>query len=1350
MPYRLTLMLFVLFVLVAPSPTSYVWAQQGTTSLRGNVTDPQASAIPGARLILEDTERGIRMETQSGEAGFYEFLQLPPGTYILVISAANFQSVTQKDVVLQVAVPRTINIKLAVSTVQQSVTVTGASIPLVNSTDATLGNAFDSKQVLELPSEGRNPVELLSLQPGVTYTGREVDPASDSRGGSVNGARSDQTNLTVDGMDNNDQLLGKAFTGVLRIPADSIEEFRVTTSSSNADSGRSSGAQVAMTTKSGSNSLHGAAYEYNRSGLGDANDWFNKRAQIAGGEPNKPGKLIRNTFGGAAGGPIWKDRLFIFGNYEGQRSRESIQVTQAVPSDQLRQGIVQYWCDTGINPNTNLPLDPNCSLNNSAVHVSNPGGSSNAQQYLVALSPANLASLDKGCANPTPPLVVTCPLGSGVNPAVLALWNGQGKLSDGQTIPAYPHANTTTAVGSDGLNVLGYTFAQPEPVDLNTYLVRLDYNLTTNGNHRLYLRGNLMNDKVSKAPQFPGQPPSNVSHDNSKGIFAGYTAVLSSHWINNFRYGFVRQGVSTDGRNPYSYVSMWNLADQISFARTTKVNVPVHQFVDDVTWTRGKHTLQFGANWRVIHNNRMSNEQNFFSASPHPTFFAPNGTIANTGQDLDPSILASSGYPLVSGAYGGAFDGAVTDVTGVLGSISAYYLQDKSGPIASGALVPRHFKANEVEFYGQDVWHATPNLTLTFGLRYTLLQPPYESTGNQVSATPALGDFFLQRAAAMEQGQSYSPTISFGLSGQANGQRPYWEWDYKDIAPRFAFAYSPHRASGLLHDLFGASGKTAIRGGYGIYYDHFGQGVVNTFDRQGSLGLTTFLENPSYVTSTNCAARFVSITTIPDTVACPAVSGGNPVPELPSAPSYGFPFTPPGQGANGSFAIAWGIDNHMKTPYAHAFDFSVARELGSGFSIEASYVGRLGHRLLQEVDLAQPLNITDPKSGMTYYQAASLLAKYAAAGTNINQVPAIPYWEDLFASAAGPGLFSCSNNGSNAPCAPGTPPGNPTATQNIYDLFVYEGVSGISALQSLDTKCFPGCSQLVGQSAPTKYNYFDPQFSSMFSWRSIGHSYYHGLLVTFRRHTGSLQFDFNYTFSKSIDINSNAERVNEYENGAGTALAYNSQTVNAWMPFQLRGPSDFDLRHQANVNWLYEFPFGHGRKFGSDWGKVTTAILGNWDLTGLGRWTSGFPFSISTYAFPTNYQQDSKSFLVGHVTTDGYTTDVNGQPNAFKESAINTNYLASQFRYAYPGESGMRNNFRGPGYFGIDLSLAKTFQITERQALRFQWDTYNVTNSVRFDVGTISNYLFYSSTLGEFTQTMTKPRVMQFGLRYSF
>src|SRR5262249_51657683 len=292
-------------------------------------------------------------------------------------------------------------------------------------------------------------------------------------------------------------------------------------------------------------------------------------------------------------------------------------------------------------------------------------------QYIASLSPANLAALDTGCANPTPPLVVTCPLGGGVNTAILALWNGQAKLPNGTAIPAYPHANTIASAGSDGLNVLGYTFAAPQPTSLNTYLARLDYNLTSNSNHRLFVRGNLMNDRVLYAPQFPGEPASKVSHDNSKGIFVGYTAILNSAVINNFRYGFVRQGVSSDGQNPYSYASMWTISDPVSFARTTNVTVPVHQFADDVTWSHGKHTFQLGGNWRLTHNNRASDAQNYALASPHPTFFAPSGTIAGSGQDLDPGILTSAGYPLVTTDFGGSYDAAVSELAGVFGSISA-------------------------------------------------------------------------------------------------------------------------------------------------------------------------------------------------------------------------------------------------------------------------------------------------------------------------------------------------------------------------------------------------------------------------------------------------------------------------------------------------------------------------------------------------------------------------------------------------------------------------------------------------------------------------------------------------------
>ena len=213
---------------------------------------------------------------------------------------------------------------------------------MVNTTDATLGNVFDSKQVEQLPIEARNVVELLSLQPGVIYLGNRVDQNSDTRSGAVNGVRSDQSNVTLDGVDVNDQNNGYAFTSVLRNTQDSVEEFRVTTSNANADAGRSAGAQVSLVTKSGTNDFHGSLYEYNRNTDFVANDYFLKASELASGLPNQRSPLIRNVFGGALGGPILKNRLFFFFNYEGRRDSEASSQARTVPTQSMRNGLLTY------------------------------------------------------------------------------------------------------------------------------------------------------------------------------------------------------------------------------------------------------------------------------------------------------------------------------------------------------------------------------------------------------------------------------------------------------------------------------------------------------------------------------------------------------------------------------------------------------------------------------------------------------------------------------------------------------------------------------------------------------------------------------------------------------------------------------------------------------------------------------------------------------------------------------------------------------------------------------------------------------------------------------------------------
>jgi hypothetical protein len=258
---------------------------------------------------------------------------------------------------------------LQVAGVAQSVNVEGEA-PLINRTDASLGNVIEENQIDELPIADRNVVQLLSLQPGVAYLGNQLDASTDTRSGAVNGMRSDQSNVTLDGIGVNDQNNGYAFTSVLNVPPDSVQEFRVTTANANADSGYSSGAQVALATKSGTNSFHGSAYEYNRNTVFSANDPFLKYSQLTSGESNTAPKLLRNVFGATLGGPIMKNRLFFFANYEGRHNAQGKSVLRTVPSATLLGFPITI--DNGFTWATNWNIEGDAMPNGPAPKASNP------------------------------------------------------------------------------------------------------------------------------------------------------------------------------------------------------------------------------------------------------------------------------------------------------------------------------------------------------------------------------------------------------------------------------------------------------------------------------------------------------------------------------------------------------------------------------------------------------------------------------------------------------------------------------------------------------------------------------------------------------------------------------------------------------------------------------------------------------------------------------------------------------------------------------------------------------------------------------------------------------------------
>jgi hypothetical protein len=346
-------------------------AAQSSSSLQGVITDSQGSAVPEAVVTARNQGTSAERRTVTSPLGEYSLLQMQPGTYVVSVEKPGFR-MERADLILQVDTPSTLNMKLEVGQVSETVNVT-ASATVVNTENASVGNPFTETQVKEIPLQTRNVVALLSVQPGVTSSGQ------------VLGSRPDQNNVLLDGVDVNDNQGKDGFNAVLPIPLDSVQEFRTTVAGLGADLGRSAGGQVAIVTKGGTNQFHGSLYEYNRNTDFSANNWFSNRA----GTPRAA--LNRNQYGGSLGGPVLKKKVFFFFNYEGRKDRSATAKTATVPSATFRQGIVEVQEKSGqivqLSPSDVAAIDP--------LHQGeNPYILSLMQQYPQGNDP--LAASDKG------------------------------------------------------------------------------------------------------------------------------------------------------------------------------------------------------------------------------------------------------------------------------------------------------------------------------------------------------------------------------------------------------------------------------------------------------------------------------------------------------------------------------------------------------------------------------------------------------------------------------------------------------------------------------------------------------------------------------------------------------------------------------------------------------------------------------------------------------------------------------------------------------------------------------------------------------------------------------------------
>jgi hypothetical protein len=1305
---------------------------QATSQLNGSVTDPSGASVAGTNITLTDPATGLQRTTTSNASGLYQFLDVPPGNYRLEAAATGFAAYLSPKVTLVVSTPTTIHIQLQVTGGTTSVTVEGEA-PLINRTDASLGNVIESNQIDELPIAARNVVELLSLQPGVAYLGDALNADTDTRSGAVNGLRSDQSNVTLDGIGVNDQNNGYAFTSVLNIPPDSVEEFRVTTANANADSGYSSGAQIALVTKSGTNRFHGSAYEYNRNTIFSANDPFLKESQLSSGEPNTAPKLLYNVFGVTFGGPIKKNRIFFFANYEGFRRAEGTAVLRDVPSAPLQQGYLQYLCT----------LNPDGSLNTVACPGGAVNGLSGVQPGYYALGPSQITGMD--------------PLGIGPSAGVEAVLN------------QYPASNENAG---DGLNTLGYRFSSNADTTYNTYIVKGDWHINASGTETLFWRGEMQNFRTPGLQQFPGQSASTIALDDSKGSTIGLTSVISPRLVNNFHWGWIRQGTENAGTSQYPAVLLNGLDNLVPFTRSTTAFVPSNQFTDSLNWTHRNHTFEFGGDFFIIRNNHVSTANSYSDVQTNPVYLNTGG-IANTPSPLDPG---NNGYPTVDPSFGPNYDAAAGILLGIFAEGDGIYNFARNGAaVAQGAPITRRYAINDYEFYGQDTWRVTPRLTFTYGLRWVLEAPPYETNGLQVApcveaagggcTNQNVADWFNHTAQLASQGLSANSAgeLSFILGGPVNHGPGLWNWDHKDFSPRIAVAWAPDTGDGWVSKILGKKDQFSIRGGYSITYDHFGIPIVNTFDQHGSFGLSTDLGNPAGVVSVSDAPRFTCLTPgspgqscLPP--ACPNLN--NPGCLYGPTPAGTFPYVP----SNTAFAINWGLDQTLKTPYAHVFNFSLSRQITPRSSLQVAYVGSIGRRLPMQVDLAMPANLTDPSSKTTYFQSATMLSQASANNTDVNLIQPIPFFENIFPAWAGIATQNAlasqlTSTGQPAPltCATGNLPANPSATQNIYELWTCFPHNETFSLFEMDLPAsITGLSPALPNSKNGPYSFFHDQFASLYSWRNIGTSAYNALQVTYNVRLGSnLQGQFNYTLSKSFDEASAAERVGPYEGTGGTGDDLNGGgiVINSWDPLSLRGLSDFNAYHQINANLVYHLPFGKGQRMLANANPMLEALVGGWHVSSIVRWTSGFPITIDngfTWATNWNIEGDAEPNGPAPAATNPKNAIVNGVgigPDIFQHPDL----AEAAFRPEWPGESGVRNNVIGDGLFNIDTGVSKDFRLAEGKRIEFTWQTFNATNSVRYDVRAAQPSLSYdASEFGKYLSTLTTPRFMQFALRFVF
>jgi hypothetical protein len=1259
----------VLGVLLAGS---LVARAQDTTTVVGTVTDSSGAVITGATVNLTNSLNGTKFTQTTDNKGSYRFIGVPTTSgYQLTFSKGGFAIEEISDITLYVGTTRTQNATLKPAGANTQVEVTGHSTDVtIDTTDATIGNNIDVDVLNDLPvyDRLRGVSTLFTMQAGV-----------DLSQGAVTGARIDQSQTNVDGVDANDVTIGQTFYVVGGAPIDSLEQFNGSVAGLTPGVGTGSGGQYSLVTKSGTNHFHGNVNEYNRTTVTTANPWFNNLK----GVPRTP--LIQNQFGGNLGGPIKRDKIFFFFNYSASRIVQSSTTEPTVPLTAMRSGELNYInSGSGCGYQSRLNTQANC---------------------ITTASAAEVASLD--------------PQGAGYSPNVLQMISSR-----------YPTATDLTA--GDGVNTGGAPFTYGNPYNETNYVGKGDYNLT----QKQRISGRYTFDKINaveSAPEFKGDPATSVLN------YISYSYVLSHDWtlgnnkLNQFSIGLA----INKPQFPNNFYPAALKGEYFSYTGITapyggpgwqgrRTSVPTLR--DDFTWQKGSHGFAFGGTYKWMLE-QFTLVSDYYSVSLGE---AGNGLSGGLTPNLRPADINEDG----SGVANRDWDGIFPTALGVIGEVSAnfnYNNKQQALPPMSGSNSQYHH--DELEAYFGDTWKFNRKLTFTYGVRYQMYTAPYEIHGlESVAQIAGTGGFMSydkwfslrqQMISADNYTPSALPNLEWVLGGKANHGPNYFNPSKTDFAPRVSFAYSPY-----------ASGKTVFNGSAGITYDRTALGTLNFLQNQ----LSFLFENSNTNNIFNSSA-YTTLQTNPRIGSNYGYSSSlNPaplpltVPYTPYIDSNGVPTGLPAYGEAGSFQF----DQNMKDPYYFTFNFGLQQQLRGGFVMKVNWAERLGRRLLADIDGNQIVDSPDPthKSTQTMVQAfAGLTRDVRAQQSNPNApIHPEPFFEDV-QGTVGQSQGAPSNTALDA------------ALLGNYALYGDMGDS-MYVLSLYDYYAYPGLWR-VNLGTPW-------QFGGNGWMTNMGNSNYNGLLFTLDKNpTHGLRFEFNYTWSHSIDNTSEYANQNGFYAGTGFICDY-------YHPRACRGDSDFDVRQTINSYFTYQLPIGRGKTFASSISRWADEAIGGWEISGIPSYRTGVALSAMSNAYIASMYNNvaatwygtSKGQLTSHVNIDRSTNFV----YMFKGGATGAANILNQFQGPVGLQYGNRNLIRGPGAFNMDASLGKTFPVYEKVNVKFRADAFNVLNHPDFgaSAGGVSinntglNIVNNAGAFGQISATSNSARVMQGSLRLEF